>query len=88
MCGLTAGHLLQGLTCPRGVQIRAAAIAVWPQLQVEDGEALRAKARSQTLQRGQVFIHDLLRAEPTLAHCMLLKATHKFSKHAADAELG
>lgn len=88
MCGLTAGQLLQGLTRSRGIQIRATAIAVWPQVEMEDGEGLGAKAWSQTLQSGQVFIHDFLRAEPALANRMLLEAAHKLVEHTADAELG
>lgn len=50
MCGLTSGHLLQALVCSRGIQIRAAAISVWPQVEVEDGEGFGAKAGSQALQ--------------------------------------
>lgn len=88
MRGLSAGDLLRGLARPRGVQIRTAAIAVRPQVQVEDGEGLSAKAGSQTLQRGQILIHDFLRAEPALAHRVLLEAAHKLGEHAADAELG
>lgn len=55
---------------------------------MEDGECLSAKAGSQTLQRGKVLIHDFLRAEPALAHGMLLEAAHKVGEHAADAEPG
>lgn len=88
MCGLTAGNLLQGLERSRGIQIRAAAITVWPQVEVEDGEGLSANVRSQTLQSGQVLVHNFLRAEPALAHCMLLEAAHELGEHTADPELG
>lgn len=56
-----------------------------PQVEVEDGEGLSAEAGSQTLQRGQVLIHDFLRAQLALAHRMLLEATHELGEHTADA---
>lgn len=85
VCGLTAGVFFQGLRCSRGVQIRAAAIAARPQVEVEDKEGLSAEAGSQALQSGQVLIHDFLGAESALAHCVLLESAHKFGEHSADA---
>lgn len=69
-----------------GVGVRAASIPVLSQFQAAYGEGLRSKTWCQVFESGDVLVHDLVGAQSTLIHSVLLEGPHELSKHPPDPD--
>lgn len=86
MRGHSCEVVLRGSLRIASAGVGAAPVPVRPHLQVGDGEGFGAKTWRQVLESGDVFVHDLVGAQPPLIHRVLLEGPHKVRKHPMDPE--
>lgn len=70
-----------------GVGIKAAFIPILSQLQARYKEGLNSKMRCHVFKSGYILIDDLMSAQSSIIHCVLLEFLHKICKHPPDPYL-